>query len=138
MGGYQLADIDEAIEHAKEMASKNRILAESDDLVRNSYSVGLKEKQCLLCAEEHEQLVEWLEELKEYRKKANKFPCKVGDTVYKTISSTKIVEIKIESIFITANGINISGRETKTKCSVCISLSDFGKTVFFTKDRKSQ
>lgn len=72
------------------------------------------------------------------RLKLSKFPCKVGDTVYKTISSTKIVEIKIESIFITANGINISGRETKTKCSVCISLSDFGETVFLTKDRKSQ
>ncbi len=59
--------IDEAIAHAKEVASRNRILAESDALVRNSYSVGLKKERCLLCAEEHEQLAEWLEELKEYR-----------------------------------------------------------------------
>lgn len=62
-------------------------------------------------------------------------PCKVGDTVYKPnpITLSEIVEIKIESIFITETKINISGRTTKMKYSFCCSPSDFGKTVFLTK-----
>ena len=43
--------IDEAIVHAREVASRK-----FDDRV-----------QCIRCAEEHEQLAEWLEELKAYR-----------------------------------------------------------------------
>ena len=43
--------IDEAIAHAREVASRN-----FDDRVH-----------CIKCAEEHEQLAEWLEELKQYR-----------------------------------------------------------------------
>lgn len=41
--------VDEAIQHAKEVASQNR-------------SNG-----CIECAEQHDQLAEWLEELKQYR-----------------------------------------------------------------------
>ena len=49
--------IDEAIAHAREVASRK-----FDDRVH-----------CIRCAEEHEQLAEWLEELKAYReKKCNK------------------------------------------------------------------
>ena len=43
--------IDEAIAHAREVASRN-----FDDRVH-----------CIRCAEEHIQLAEWLEELKQYR-----------------------------------------------------------------------
>ena len=43
--------IDEAIAHAREVASRK-----FDDRVH-----------CIRCAEEHEQLAEWLEELKSYR-----------------------------------------------------------------------
>ena len=43
--------IDEAIVHAREVASRK-----FDDRVH-----------CIRCAEEHEQLAEWLEELKSYR-----------------------------------------------------------------------
>ena len=43
--------IDEAIVHAREVASRK-----FDDRVH-----------CIRCAEEHEQLAEWLEELKQYR-----------------------------------------------------------------------
>ena len=43
--------IDEAITHAREVASRN-----FDDRVH-----------CIRCAEEHIQLAEWLEELKQYR-----------------------------------------------------------------------
>lgn len=43
--------IDEAIIHAREVASRK-----FDDRIH-----------CIKCAEEHEQLAEWLEELKQYR-----------------------------------------------------------------------
>ena len=46
-----MLSIDEAIAHAREVASRK-----FDDRVH-----------CIKCAEEHEQLAEWLEELKSYR-----------------------------------------------------------------------
>ena len=46
-----MLSIDEAIAHAREVASRK-----FDDKVH-----------CIRCAEEHEQLAEWLEELKAYR-----------------------------------------------------------------------
>ena len=52
--------IDEAITHAREVADEN--IKESMDTFPS-----LKSKNCIKCAEEHEQLAEWLEELKSYR-----------------------------------------------------------------------
>ena len=49
--------IDEAITHAREVADEN--IKESMDTFPS-----LKSKNCIKCAEEHEQLAEWLEELK--------------------------------------------------------------------------
>lgn len=58
--------IDEAIEHAKDISKK----------------VNCKE-----CADEHEQLVKWLEELKHYKEleeqgRLIELPCAIGDVVY--------------------------------------------------------
>ena len=55
--------IDEAIAHAKEKAKKK--MAEYE----NHYDKDAHyyPRQCKKCAEEHEQLAEWLEELKAYR-----------------------------------------------------------------------
>ena len=52
--------IDEAIAHAREVADEN--IKESMDTFPS-----LKSKNCIKCAEEHEQIAEWLEELKDYR-----------------------------------------------------------------------
>lgn len=64
-----------------------------------------------------------------------KLPCKVGDTVYKPnpVTLKEIVEIKIESMFITESNFNISGRTTQMKYSFCCIPKDFDKTVFLTK-----
>lgn len=64
-----------------------------------------------------------------------KLPCKVGGNIYKPnqITLKEIVEIKIESVFISESDINISGRTTKRKYTFCCNPKDFGKTVFFTK-----
>ena len=77
--------LDEAIKHAKEVADMNYNDAEkfdSNDSVENYMKAN-----CIKCAEEHEQLAEWLEELKYYKDLEEqgllvRLPCKVGDDVY--------------------------------------------------------
>lgn len=57
--------LDEAIKHAKEVADMNYNDAEkfdSNDSVENYMKAN-----CMKCAEEHEQLAKWLEELKSYK-----------------------------------------------------------------------
>lgn len=55
--------IDEAIKHAREIASQK--LAEYNNRYDNN--THYRPIQCKKCAEEHEQLAKWLEELKELR-----------------------------------------------------------------------
>ena len=57
--------IDEAISHAKEVAAIQRS-NEKLNRTLGSASPYINET-CLECAEEHEQLAEWLEELKAYK-----------------------------------------------------------------------
>jgi len=76
--------LEEAIAHAKEVAEKNYrdVDFESIDSINDDIKAN-----CLKCAEEHEQLAEWLEELKSYKEVEKtglllRLPCKVGDDVY--------------------------------------------------------
>ena len=55
-------DIDEAIAHAREVAERQIINSDSVDSVDDEINMN-----CLKCAEEHEQLAEWLEELKAFQ-----------------------------------------------------------------------
>ena len=52
-----MLSIDEAIAREREMAERNLILLDSDELVQKSYDTYLRAKY-------HEQIVMWLEELK--------------------------------------------------------------------------
>lgn len=83
-------------------------------------------------------MVEKLAELEDLEEQGRllRLPCKVGDIVYKQnpMIRQEIVEIKVESIFITESGINISGRTTVRKYSFCCKPTDFGKAVFCTKE----
>lgn len=56
--------IDEAISHAREVASEQK--RRSGECVQDD-SEHDKLSTCLECAKEHEQIAEWLEELKRYR-----------------------------------------------------------------------
>ena len=61
-----MLSLDEAIKHAEEKAAELREY--SDVLSETSTTPKGKEiSDCLECAEEHEQLAEWLKELKRYR-----------------------------------------------------------------------
>lgn len=69
--------LDEAIEHCLEKAKEEK---------RKLLKVG-DIYACSKCAEEHEQLAEWLQELKNYRKREEMtsvlfLPCELGDDVY--------------------------------------------------------
>ena len=72
--------LDEAIKHAKAKAKEQRYYAKFEHN-RMMY------QSCIKCSEEHEQLAEWLEQLKEYKQleeqgRLVKLPYKVGDTLY--------------------------------------------------------
>lgn len=77
--------LDKAIKHAKEVADMNYNDAEkfdSNDSVENYMKAN-----CMKCAEQHEKLAEWLEELKSYKEAEEqgllvRLPCKVGTEVY--------------------------------------------------------
>ena len=56
--------IDEAIAHARDVANEQK---RSSDICIQNDSECDKFSDCLKCAEEHEQLAEWLEELKCYK-----------------------------------------------------------------------
>lgn len=56
--------IDEAIAHAREVANEQK--RRSGICVQNNLECD-KFSACLKCSKEHEQLAEWLEELKSYR-----------------------------------------------------------------------
>ena len=76
--------LEEAIAHAKEIAEKNYRGAEFESI--DSIDDDIK-TNCIKCAEEHEQLAEWLEELKSYKEAEEhelllRLPCKVGDKVW--------------------------------------------------------
>ena len=69
-----MLSINEAIEHAREVAEEQRELFRlcpysSQECNGADICKCLKNKHdgCIKCAEEHEQLAEWLEELKAYR-----------------------------------------------------------------------
>ena len=59
-----MLSIDEAIAHAREVANTQR--GKSGICLQNGLECE-HFSDCLKCAEEHEQLAEWLEELKAYR-----------------------------------------------------------------------
>ena len=67
--------LDEAIAHAREVAEKQR---KDNNNCKYKKQYGCKgcaeyySKPCIECAREHEQLAEWLEELKELRENQEK------------------------------------------------------------------
>lgn len=92
--------IDEAIEHAREVSTEQKRRA--GICVQNDNECD-KFSGCLNCAKEHEQLADWLEQLKEYQQlekqgRLVKLPCKVGDTVYHVVQG-RIVEVSNVDLF---------------------------------------
>lgn len=63
--------LDTAIKHCEEKAKEQREIAKC--YISTEYPrVRAQRRKCNKCAREHEQLAEWLKELKAYRTKENK------------------------------------------------------------------
>ena len=89
--------IDEAIKHAKEIARANRVEAENYIPTTGPYYNANLE-----CANQHEQISMWLEELKSYKDLEEqgllvRLPCPIGTTVW-DIFKKEIRETKVTSI----------------------------------------
>ena len=93
--------IDEAIVHAREVASRK-----FDDRVH-----------CIRCAEEHEQLAEWLEELKAYRTIGTPEECRA------TVEKQK--EIKPKEL----KNIYPSGQYECPVCGYCVGKHKYFKST---------
>ena len=131
--------LEEAITHAKEVAEKNYRGANFESI--DSIDDDIK-ANCVKCAEEHEQLAEWLEELKLYKDLEEqgllvRLPCKVGDTVYvptrNFVSELRITLMSVDTndmamyfSWLLNSGIypNLDG----------FSGYELGKTVFLTRE----
>ena len=137
--------LEEAIVHAKEVAEKNYRGADFESI---DYIDDYIKANCVKCAEEHEQLAEWLEELKSYKGLEEqgllvRLPCKVGDKVwdndfghpesyeikafsYGYCDSYVEPDIEDEIIFYYENYTgSITG---------AFPMSEIGKTVFLTRE----
>lgn len=132
--------LDEAIKHAKEVADMNYNDAEkfdSNDSVENYMKAN-----CMKCAEQHEKLAEWLEELKSYKEAEEqgllvRLPCKVGTEVFCFFPGdshyTKCQIKKIEicpSIF--GNICYFAEPVGKRGCCCRYFDNEFGKFLFLT------
>lgn len=141
--------LEEAIVHAKEVAEKNYRGADFESI--DSIDDDIK-TNCIKCAEEHMQLVKWLEELKSYKDLEEqgllvRLPCKVGDMVWDNdFGYPESYEIKAFSYGYCDSyvepGIGIEDEiifyyENYTH-SISITgafpMSEIGKTVFLTRE----
>lgn len=119
--------LEDAISHAKEVAEKNYRGADFESI--DSVDDDIK-ANCIKCAEEHEQLAEWLEELKSYKDLDEqgllvRLPCKVGDSVF-IIVGKDISRQGIRKIEISDNSIIFKTNRQKR----IFNVAEFGKTVF--------
>jgi hypothetical protein len=123
--------LEDAISHAKEIAEKNYRGAEFESI--DSIDDDIK-ANCIKCAEEHEQLAEWLEELKSYKDLDEqgllvRLPCKVGDSVF-IIVGKDISRQGIRKIEISDNSIIFKTNRQKR----IFNVAELGKTVFLARE----
>ena len=133
--------LDDAIKHAREKANEQNYYA--------SFERGKHIQSCKKCAEEHDQLVEWLEELKEYRDLEEKglllkLPCKVGTVAYLIDHNSIRMERKPFKCIIdefTVDKYNncyavLNGAENfyMMRRFRAINIKLFGETIFLTKE----
>lgn len=133
--------LEEAINREKMMVKRKRWNGKFTKVSQKNEEINKRFKaDCIKDAEEHEQLAEWLEELKSYKEAEEqgllvRLPCKVGDTVYvptrNFISELRIIMVSVDMHgtyfrWMLNSGIypNLDG----------FSGSKLGKTVFLTRE----
>ena len=141
--------LEEAIKHEKEVAKTN--LAEA------TYNFpDLKEyyDNCSECANQHNQISEWLEELKSFKEAEKqgllvRLPCKLEDTVWVVTSPINVfgyyeydgdAEYEVYESFLSSVSYYTSGEQFRIYAKVTNSFiaeyfreCDFGESIFFTR-----
>ena len=117
--------LDEAIKHARDKAEENRKGATYNFPTLSDYY-----DMCLKCAEEHEQLAEWLEELKDrretnfnyvqlmdcrYRDGYNKAISEVDDLLSADLPISNVLH-NINEFILKNKGINYDDLDTDKEC----------------------
>lgn len=131
--------LDEAITHAKEVAEEKY----NEGFLCHANPDDGKLDKCVKCAQEHEQLAEWLTQLKEYQQLEKQgrlviLPCKVGDVVYFThhdrVISSEVLSAKYHAEA-ENHGVFIRKRLTidVEGVSAEIDFGDIGRRVFLIK-----
>lgn len=144
--------LEEAIVHTKEVADMNYNDAEkfdSNDSVENYMKAN-----CMKCAEQHEKLAEWLEELKSYKDLEEhgllvRLPVKIGDDIYKIPSkanydlnvlngykaNNRVYHQKVYSIVFSQRGwfIQCDKDSIYVPNVICADIG-YGRTWFLTRE----
>lgn len=140
--------IEESIAHAKEIAEKNYRGVEFESI--DSIDDDIK-ANCIKCAEEHEQLAEWLEELKSYKDLEEqgllvRLPCKLKNKLYHfygidlednfadATSDEIIMEVVVTEFIIDSYEITIKCITDWNSLYEYLPVAEFGKTVFLTRE----
>lgn len=134
--------LEEAIVHAKEVAEKNYRGAEFESI--DSIDDDIK-TNCIKCAEEHMQLVKWLEELKSYKDLEEhgllvRLPYNVGDTVYRVNAGAKqpIIPMTVSEIhflcYKNEGAVRFDAIGKEDMGESCYRLEDIGRIVFLTRE----
>ena len=113
-----MLSIDEAISHAREVAAIQR----NNDKLNKTLGVisPYYKTDCIKCAEEHEQLAEWLEELKIYRKAERTLDNAYNNGYNKAIDDAKSVilqtidnEILVDTRHLRLEQLKVKNNERK-------------------------
>ena len=127
--------LEEAIAHAKEVAEKNYRGADFEPI--DSIDDDIK-TNCIKCAEEHMQLVKWLEELKSYKDLEEqgllvRLPCKVEEKLWCIVNST-IRELRVHHFDMPAFGTTDIVFRYADGFKLERFVGEIGKTVFLTRE----
>ena len=121
--------IDEAIAHAREVA-KNKMAEYQNHYDKDAHYYP---RQCTKCAEEHEQLAEWLEELKAIKDNCDGKCTNCSNTELPNIKDCKEMDIGYSYAYKTdcAGDRYIKAEEVKylLKCERGKAIDDFVKLV---------
>ena len=140
--------LEEAIVHAKEVAEKNYRGADFESI--DSIDDDIK-TNCIKCAEEHMQLVKWLEELKSYKDLEEqgllvRLPCKLKNKLYHfygidlednfadATSDEIIMEVVVTEFIIDSYEITIKCITDWNSPYEYLPAAEFDKTVFLTHE----
>ena len=116
--------LDEAILHAREVAERNR------NQYKNCPSdrTDIRHQTCEECAEEHEQLAEWLEELKKYREIGTVEECK--NSVLKILEAyNKAIDDFKEELFKNSERVRPVGRIGYSEVLTCEKIYDIAEQL---------